>query len=234
MDVANVRFGWRKDWEDKRDFSARRFIVAEFPLPKTYRVNPSTFIYNQGMHPACVGYASAGVKTDEEFLQHHAGYMFDGLWLYQECKKVDGIPLLDGTYPRVALKIMQDQGMKQLTIPCRKPPWPVSFWKIKAYFRIEPDSTVDFVKQVIFQYGSILAASNWYNSWMSVKGVFPAPDTVSGGHAYRICGWNETGFIVVNSWGKVLWGDNGIATMPYDMFMQYVLPQGDVWKLIDA
>lgn len=232
--LRDIKWGWQKDHPDSRDFSAKKFIVATFPLPSTYLVYPNTIIYDQGSYPACAGYASAGVKTDEEYIQSRQKYMFDGLWLYNECKKIDNLPGVAGTGLRYALQTLFDQGIKQTGLPCTKK-LPASNWKIKAYFRIEQDSTADFIKQVVFQYGSVLIGSRWYASWMDVKEVFPAPgNIIMGGHAYRVCGWNETGFIIINSWGKKLWGVDGVATMPYDMFMGTVLPNGDVWKLIDA
>ena len=36
-----------------------------------------------------------------------------------------------------------------------------------------------------------------------------------GGHAYCLVGYNETGFLVQNSWGTE-WGKGGFATLPYE------------------
>lgn len=234
--LEQVRWGWEKDPPDERDFQATRLIYAAMPLPATFLVNPNTPIYNQGDLPACVGYSCAGVKSDEEFLQHKESYLFDGAWLYEECKKIDGMPDVDGTYLRHAMHILRQQGMKQVAPPCR-PKKSNSFWEIKAYFRLDNGSPDDLIKQVIFQYGTIAVGSSWYRSWMSVGESFPEPDTVTGGHAYRICGWSDVspaGWIVANSWGKLLWGRAGIAMMPYSMFRSTVLDAGgDIWKLID-
>lgn len=235
-DLSLVKFGWVKDQPDPRDFAATKFVYTLLPVPANYFVNPDTPVYNQGSSPACVGYSCAGVKSDEEYLQHHDSYLFSGKWLYNECKKIDGIPNIDGSYLRFAMQILQQQGMKQLVPPCtrRKPD---SFWQIGAYFRIDNASDDDFIKQVIFQYGSIAVGSSWYRSWMSVGEVFDTPDVVVGGHAYRVCGWRDddpSGWIVVNSWGKLLWGKAGVAVLPYDMFRHSVLESGgDIWKLID-
>ncbi len=235
-DLSEIKWGWKKDLEDKRDFPAAKLVYAEMPLPTNFFVNPGTPIYNQGSKPACVGYSCAGVKSDEEYLQHRGSYLFSGSWLYDECKKIDGIPDVDGTYLRFAMQILQQQGMRQLSLPCKKKNAD-SFWQIGAYFRIDNLSSTDFIKQVIFQYGSIAVGSNWYENWMSTADVFGTPDRVNGGHAYRICGWRTdapAGWIVVNSWGKLLWGKAGVAIMPYDMFKSAVLDTGaDAWKLID-
>jgi hypothetical protein len=246
--MKEVQFvgGYIKDKKDSRDFPATRLLVREVPLPDSFIVNPNTIIYNQGQTPSCVGFSSAGVKTDEEFTQWAKQIKFDGMWLYEECKKVDGIPNVEGTYPRVALKILNQVGCKVITAsatcPFRflkpKPPEPtpddIAEWRIAAYYRIDPKSTADFVKQIIYQYGSILTASNWYGNWQGKFDVFPTPaGGVVGGHAYRAVGWTPIGFVIANSWGKVFWGVNGIATMPYSIFAK-VLAEGDCWKLVDA
>src|SRR4029453_17232346 len=36
-----------------------------------------------------------------------------------------------------------------------------------------------------------------------------------GGHAFLIAGYNDTGFLIQNSWGTT-WGRNGYATLPYE------------------
>lgn len=230
------KHGWIKDSPDDRDFEATRLIYTAMPLPTNYRVNPNTPIYNQGSNPSCVGHACAGVKSDEEFLQFHNNYLFDGLWLYDRCKKIDGIPNIQGTNLRCAMQILQQIGMRQSTLPCKKKN-PDAFWQIGAYYRIDNESTDDFIKQIIFQYGDIALGSNWYNSWMDVADIFPSPDYICAGHAYRIDGWHDDvpkGWSIVNSWGKNLWGKQGVSVMPYTMFREYVLESGtDLWKLVD-
>lgn len=207
--------------------------MTAVPLPAKYTVTDTPVIYDQNGYPACAGYALAGCKSDEEYLQHDVKYTFDGLWLYNEAKKIDGMPNVSGTELRFVLHILQNQGVKQTGLPCTKKQ-PNAYWEIKEYYRIGNDSAEDFIKQVIIQFGSIVVGSAWYQSWMKVKDIFPPPDAYVGGHGYRIDGWNETGFIVPNSWGKRLWGIGGIATMPYNIFMGIVLPHADIWKLIDA
>lgn len=240
--APNFGHGYIPDIPDPRDFPARRLIYAAQPLPSIYRVDPNTIIYDQGQTPECVAFASAGIKTDEEFVQHSKRYKFDADWLYARCKERDGTNQ-PGTYPRIACQVLVDLGIPLVPSTCPlsflktnapKPNNDPSLWRIKAYYRIDASSDIELIKQIIFQYGSIMCGSNFYASWEDKFSIFPAPDTVSGGHAYRIDGWDQTGFVVVNSWGTILWGVNGVATMPYQMFLDFVLPDGDVWKLIDA
>lgn len=269
MEELKFHGGYIKDKRDKRDFPATKLLIREVPLPDSFIVNPNTIIYDQGQTPSCVGFSSAGVKTDEEFTQYAKQIRFDGMWLYNECKKIDGIPNVEGTYPRVACKILNQVGCKVIptsaTCPIRflkpKPPEPtpedIAKWKIEAYYRIEPKSPLDFVKQIIFQFGSILTASSWFQNWMNKFWVFPKPTGGSvGGHSYRGVGWDSksvghksisfpsgstiilkhdnAGIVIPNSWGQILWGINGVSIMPPEIFLNYVLAEGDSWKICDA
>jgi hypothetical protein len=239
----NFGKGYIPDIPDVRDFRARALIYAAQPLPGTYRVDPNTIIYDQDGKPKCVASAACGVKTAQEFIQNSKRYKFDDDQLYAECKKRDGIPGQAGTYPRVACQVLKDIGVPLAVPTCSlnflKPNKPQpnndsSLWRIKAYYRITPDSDIELIKQILFQYGSILCGSNFYATWEGKFSVFPAPGSVFVPHAYKIDGWDQIGFIMVNSWGPFLWGVNGVATMPFQMFLDYVLPEGDIWKLIDA
>jgi hypothetical protein len=230
---------------DARDLPATMLLVKEVPLPESYIVDSDTIIYDQNGYPRCVAHGASGVKTDEEFLERATRIKFDADWLYARCKEIDGIPFIEGTFPRAACKVLNQQGCKVLTTastcPFRflkpKPPEPtpadIAEYKIDAYYRIDPKSTTYFIKQIILQFGSLLTASYWFSNWMAKFYTFPAPnDDYVGNHCYRTVGWNPVGFVIVNSYGKILWGRNGVATMPYAIFAD-VLAQGDCWKLVD-
>ena len=237
--------GWVKDPVDKRDYNIRKLLPEAKKvavLPTTFTVYPNTIIYDQGQTPRCVAYASSGVKTDEEFLQYGQQYMFDADWLYSECKKIDGIPFEDGTYPRVACQILQEKGDVLANsggfcgfFSKLAPKTPDLKWKIDSYYRIDNSNSDTDIKQILFNYGSFLASSRWYTNWSDRFEVFPYPNgNTGGGHCYRIIGWDTTGWLVANSWGLFLWGKMGKAIMPFDIFRNSVLSEGDCWKLIDA
>lgn len=236
-------FGLIPDPPDARDFPAKALIVAAQPLPSTYRVDPNTIIYDQDGKPKCACSSTCGVNTALKYIHRGKRYQFDDDWHYIECKKRDGIPNQPGTYLRVACKVLADVGVPVVTKKCPlsflKPNQPQpsndpSLYRIKAYYRVGTEDTIELIKQIIFQYGSLACGSMWYNNWMDKFSLFPAPDKELALHAYKTDGWDPVGFVIVNSYGKILWGDNGVATMPYQIFLDYVLPNGDIWKLVDA
>ncbi len=235
----NFGMGWLKDPKDTRDYNIRQLsIPRKIELPDSYIVYTDTIIYDQGTTPKCVAHASSGIKTDQEFLQYGDRYKFDPDWLYAKCKLEDGIPNSDGTYPRVACKIMQENGMKlaDKKLNCFQTVTGVADlkWRILNYYRIDESNSDQMIKQILLEFGSIMAASNWYSNWSEKFGVFPKPQQPAyGGHAYRVIGWAPNGWIVANSWGTQSWGNSGKAVMPYNIFRNYVLPEGDVWKIID-
>lgn len=219
---------------DHRDFRIEQLLTAPpEPLPPVYRVWQNggvPLVINQGKSPMCVAYASSGVKSYQEIRDEGRYKEFDEPWLYQRCKERDGIPFSDGTYLRVALKVLKDIGL-----PSKRPfANDAAKHKIAAYYSVPVD--VETVKRTLTQYGPVLMGSTWYNSWFTPKpnGVLPDPDIVVGGHATYIFGWDDNrGFYVRNSWGKE-WGPlNGNFLMPYDLFTKTGVVH-DLWKSVDV
>lgn len=214
---------------DRRDFNITQLPKALVVLPESYLVVPKPIILDQGSTSECVAYASAGLKSDQEWRQSQVLYRFNADWLYHRCKLQDGIPYEAGTYPRVACDIMLKQGMQ--LAGCRQ--HPDIKWGIGAYYGITANNTDEEIKQVLFQYGSILVAGWWYDNWMAKFPVFPDPGNKNGGHCWRLVGWVPGLWVMANSWGPWLWGDGGMANMPASMFRSIVLPDSDTWKVID-
>lgn len=87
-----------------------------------------------------------------------------------------------------------------------------SKFKILNYFRCYSD---DEIKRTIMANGSAIIAVPIYSSF---RGDCPMPsdtDTYKGSHAMCIVGWDKTGWIIQNSWGKN-WGKKGLLHLPYE------------------
>lgn len=100
-----------------------------------------------------------------------------------------------------------------------------------AYYRIDPKSIVDMhaaLNEVGIVYVTSGCHSGWDEGWdapqlkrrpSSFKAIWTIPRrggrAEHPGHAYAIVGYDETGFLIQNSWGTE-WGSHGYALLPYD------------------
>lgn len=196
-------------------------------------------VRNQGMYGSCVGFGATGVKDGQEAVNYPGqGVTLSPLYVYALCKQLDGIPTTEGTYPRVAMQVLQKYGAcKEGTFPYSKMTWPTmpgistgmhdeaKTFQIGAYARAQ---TVAEVKQALVDDGPVLGAVLVCQNFMSPApgGMIGIPEgTVYGGHAVCVVGyddsktWNgHTGFFEIrNSWGPN-WGDEGYCWIPYDFF----------------
>ena len=190
--------------EDRRDImlASIQSKIELRKLPEEYIIPFKLRISAQGSKPHCVGYASATMKEDRERREQHA-INFDGDWIYNECKKIDGYSG-KGTYLRTALKILKNKGAKQLGVnsDCR-------IFRIGTYVRVGRD--VESIKNAIYQNGTLIALYRGSNSGWKTAHI--KPTTADWGHCISIIGWNKDDLIFQNSWGES-WGDNGLGYIP--------------------
>ncbi|HEX3069568.1 MAG TPA: C1 family peptidase [Thermoanaerobaculia bacterium] len=112
---------------------------------------------------------------------------------------------------------------------CRKRP-------LGAYYRVDAQR-LDDMQSAITELHAIVASASIHDGWQSPKKVRGPggktmhvitrnPDSRTiGGHAFALVGYNETGFLVQNSWGKN-WGKDGFATLPYEEWLESAF---DAW-----
>lgn len=119
---------------------------------------------------------------------------------------------------------------------CRKTFWPYARsgkfikpnlgWEVDAlanplgaYYRVNHKSVVD-MQSALTEAGALYCSASTHKGWhIESSAVMPvlkysAKSKTSGGHAFSIIGYNRTGFVVQNSWGKK-WGWNGFAIISY-------------------
>lgn len=177
-------------------------------------------VKDQGQTPHCVGYASALIKEFNE-LKERDPQTFDGDWLYSECKKIDGIPQVEGTYYRSALSVLKNKGV----VPVGKiDPSP---YKIGAYANVD-DASFENLKKTIFLYGIALAGFLGCNSsWQGpiIKPITPGEKI--WGHAVSLIGYNEKYLIGQNSWGED-WGEKGLFYIP----KEYLGNLQEAWTIL--
>ena len=212
--------------EDKRDYTVEKVSLAEVPLPEEYIVSGMK-ILNQGAIGSCVAHACAtsigygelqiGAESARDFSRGYiygnrreTDYQGEGMNTRQALKQLyhcGDCELKDfpynETYPSVKARI--EKNKEELAEKA-------SNFKILNYFRCYSD---DETKRTIMSNGSAIIVIPIYSSF---KGDCPMPsdaDTYKGSHAMCVVGWDKTGWIIQNSWGKS-WGKNGLLHLPYE------------------
>lgn len=217
---------------DERDWPLSA-IAEPVTLPPAVRLdNFVPFILDQGKCGTCVAFS--GAQINNVFANRRQALPKDGLsplFLYVRCKEEDGIPKQEGTYPRVALKVMQKDGIApESTLPYSRLPQDACLlfpeitathiaaaqdYRVKAYARLQ---AVEEMKQALVAGKLIMAGVLVTDSFLCpVDGVIPLPEgRILGAHAIALCGYDDAkkAFRMVNSWG-VDWGEKGFAWLPY-------------------
>ncbi len=193
--------------EDKRDL----LLSSYMPRINTPDKMPRVFDYDildQGQEPSCVGFSCAVLKQYAE-LKEKEYHIFDGSWIYRECKKIDGIPNFQGTYLRSGMSILKNVGAKPLngTDPSK--------YRIASYARVD-DMTYESLKQAITLYGVIIAGFRGTNEGWRAKTVRPprAGESIWG-HAVSLVAFDDNYIIGQNSWGERS-HDKGLFRIPKD------------------
>ena len=231
--------GLLPDPVDERDLLWRAVVSpSALSVPPSFKLTSLGAVLDQGDKPWCVAYGSATLKMQQEFKEHKKFYSFDPEWLYTECKKLDGSPNTDGTYIRVALKIIQDSGY--LARAERYKLKSDTYFKIDRYVRL---TSIQQIKEAIYHVGPVVFGITVDESIYSPNrlGVIPEPDEskVIGGHCMVAVGWddnkkcdNSRGAVLVKqSWGTN-YGNSGFIWIPYTHFLTY--SDYDAWRTIDA
>lgn len=206
--------------EDVRDIHISA-VQAPIPVPPTYKTDISTLVVeHQGQHGTCVWQA---ISKLVETYQEKSGKMHDNLSArsgYILTKEIDGIPDIQGTYPRVGAKVLVDSGVATETVVPDDNTLPyqdyMSFTftdavktamkqnKLPGYAFIPND--LNAIKQAIFQNGVVVGSlpvdSNWF------IGIIKRVTRPVGYHYTLWYGYDEEGIFARNSWGKE-WGDGG-------------------------
>jgi len=238
--------GCLKDPEDLRDIPMG-LVLRPVPLPGCLDYSRAmTPVRNQGEEGTCVAFASVvGVKEYEDSREYKKLITLSPRFLYSLCKKFDGAPDEDGTYPRVAMKMLLKYGV------CPEDYWPYSPYQhdlpkkgaskaakrysITAYARLK--GTLQMKRSLLVN-GPFLAGIKVFDCWFTRKalktGLIPMPgkkDEFQGGHAVCIVGYDDKRrlFTFKNSWGR-RWADKGYGYLPYAYMQRYCV---DAWSATD-
>lgn len=208
---------------DNRDIQIAQ-VQSPVAIPNSFTTDISMLpIENQGMHGACVGFAIGKLKQYFDYLETKKVTPLSPRYMYGLAKETDGIPHIDGTYPRHVAGISNKNGCatvktvpnnvslgrnEYISIPNRKEADKEALpFRTKGYATIA--NSTEALRQALFQNKLItvsLPVGNWSRAF-----VKPPRDN-SNLHYILVYGYatvrNETMFYFRNSWGSS-WGNNG-------------------------
>jgi C1A family cysteine protease len=223
---------------DLRDYVAK---TVKTTFPKTFELGIMPDVKNQGTVGSCVAHSLATVteyfneKETGKFIEMSTGYVYgnrllstykgSGMYLRDAIKtlaKFGNVPFTDfphnvevpyaiAEYEKVADKL-ENVGLN---------------YKIESYFKFKDDESI---KAHLMDGNLVVFAMKWFDDIKIRDGVMITSEKTSkktGGHCMVIYGWNETGWLVQNSWGKI-WGNNGTFILPYGVSRK------ETWGLKDA
>jgi C1A family cysteine protease len=217
---------------DDRDWMMENILAESnnIKLPSTLDLrNDLNGVVNQGSNPTCAAQTARCIKEWQEKKEIDVSSSFSHWYVYDNRKNYPN----NGMYGRDVMDILLKKGC------CLKSDYNsggnkgtsqkvddlAKNYKIKSYAKI---TTIDGVKNALYLYGPCYISFRTYNSGPSFWKPINKDDKIRGGHAVTIVGYNKTGFILRNSWGKT-WGNEGYTIFPYNEFGM----QGDIWSPID-
>jgi hypothetical protein len=168
--------------------------------------------------------------------------MLSPRFIYNECKKIDGMPREEGTTIRAAMRALANRGV------CQEKFWPYQAhqkdkakdgagsnakkFRIITYARI---LNLSELRLSVATKGPCVIGVEVFEGMMKTKtGLVPMPrrnETALGGHAICVVGYYDDKGIVKfkNSWSDQ-WGRNGYGFLPYAYVERYMM---DAWSSVD-
>lgn len=234
---SEMRFGWKKDQPDFRDFRYG-VTIAPMALPPVADMSGHPCmppVYNQGACSSCTANAIGGA-LQYEWRQHQKGPDFvpSRLFIYYNERWLDGdVPYDNGATLRNGMKAINKWGFAKETL------WP---YVIKNFAKKPPVVAYsDGERRKVYQYSRVnqtrndlcgaLAAnqpivfgfavySSFDSRTVSKTGVVPMPKASErrlGGHAVLLVGYDMTRnlYMFRNSYGTT-WGQKGYGYLPFE------------------
>lgn len=160
----------------------------------------------QGSTPHCAAYSICNIC--EALIWKKTGKLINlnADQVYARAKTLDGAVSDEGTYLEYAIQAaMQLGGFNGSKI------------KVGTAYNDRTDTTVELLKFLIHKYDFLHAGFIISEGWYYASPEDPYARTKGsslGGHAVVICGYDQTGVYIQNSWGQE-WASMGFAIVPW-------------------
>jgi len=192
-------------FDEAQDRGIMYSAVPEFIAPRKIDSRDMCLISSdQSTNPFCVGYATAGYLEIQGWAIRHYPKQCDADAIYNEAKKIDGHPEVKGTWLNSGVQAAINLGYVMGNV---------------TKVTLDRNS----IKFAVHQYRACIAAFMITNEWNQVDkstGLIRnlgSNVNVMGGHAVLICGYNDQGVFIQNSWSPN-YGIYGFVILPWELF----------------
>lgn len=235
--VKGRRLDALKDIPDIRD---RIYQPTLLPLRRGVKPPERLFVMDQGDEGACAGFALAAtvnllVRFNPTSDPSTRARRVSPHMLYVNARHHDEWPgeTYEGSSLRGALRGFYNCGACRFDL--WKSPSPAGFslqaakdarlTSLGAYYRLRPH--LPDYHAALTETGVVYASASVHKGWDDpARGVIP-PGSGSALHAFAIVGYDDTGFIIQNSWGPK-WGKGGLGHWSYEDWSANI---EDAWVL---
>ncbi|MFH1753544.1 MAG: C1 family peptidase [Candidatus Omnitrophota bacterium] len=235
--------GYIQDKFDSRDYLMRAYLpVARLPKSVDYAPKASP-VRDQGIEGTCVAFATAtGMKEYQELLDYEKLIVLSPRFIYDECKKIDGMPDIEGTTLRVAMKVLKTKGVCRESFQPYGPYQRIKLrkggvadakkFRVITYARI---ININELRQSLYAKGPCVIGVEVFKGMMETKtGLVPMPkknEQAQGGHAICAVGYDDKKKLIKfkNSW-SAKWGKKGYGSLPYTYIEEHMI---DAWSSVD-
>ena len=236
--VAVYGLGAEPSKTDLRDYGVKAGAVniTNFELPDL----PS--VKNQYSVGSCVAHATSSIlewfnkQETKEHRELSTGFIYgmqgvefnrmqSGMFLRDACKIVQRYgDCLKETVPfNIEMPECYDKLKDKLSYETYNE---AAISRVKSYARCYNNNAI---KYALMNYGPVLMSIKWYNkNKIDSDGVVEFDKSSKYGyHGIMVYGFNETGWLCQNSWGK-FWGNSGKFILPYKYGYT------EAWSFVDA
>ena len=218
---------------DNRDIPAAAVLSEKATRPRRFKSDIEFLgVEDQRRHGSCVGQVEGKQVEFFEYVENEQVVRISKRFVYSECKKRDGHDG-EGTYPRIAAKVLMDVGAAKESdveddnrLPYNEYVDPdvssetyedAKHRQVKGYAFVNALDQEELLKS-IYKAGVLPASITVGNT--SILPIQPFP--VRGGHRILITGYEETHagikIFFLNSWGDD-WGNDGEGWLWYHDFI---------------
>jgi len=240
------KLGLVKSPEDKRDYLLKSFFPVEVSVPEEWLFWQTyvTAIKYQSSLGSCASFAGDGQKECFDYRELGVPVDLSEQFLYGECKKIDGMPNVEGTFLRAVLSVLKNLGCCEESYFPYEGKYPpdgtpktgylenAAKYKISSYASVEV--TKEGMQHALYVNGPVIVGVMVYESFVNTGGdgivQFPSGKQL-GGHALLVIGYNKLGLVCKNSW-STRWGNKGYCTIPWAVWEQINL--GEAWSIVDV